>query len=100
MFMRPVKLRDLDSRQSLHTLSGHTSPVFSAAFSPEGALLAPAGCDRTVKLWDVASGRLLRSLPHADEVLAVAFSPYSKLLVSSGYDHQIYLRSFPRLAGS
>ncbi len=57
---------------------------------------ASSSLDKTVKLWDVASGRLLRSLPHGDEVMAVAFSPDGTLLVSGGYDHQVYLWGVPR----
>jgi WD40 repeat protein len=65
--------------------------LYGLAFSPDGSLLASAGCDRTVKLWDVASGRLVKSLSHADEVMAVAFSRDGSLLASGGYDKQIYL---------
>jgi WD40 repeat protein len=64
--------------------------MYGLAFSPDGRLLASAGGDRTVKLWDVATGKLLSSLRHKDEVMAVVFSPDSTLLVSGGYDHQIY----------
>jgi WD40 repeat protein len=65
--------------------------LYDVTFSPDGSLLASAGCDRMVKPWDVAGGRLLRSLPHGDEVMAAAFSPDGTLLVSCGYDHQLYL---------
>jgi WD40 repeat protein len=55
------------------------------ALSPDGSLLASAVCDYTVKLWDVATGRQLRSRRHADEVVAVVFSPDGTLLVLGGY---------------
>jgi WD40 repeat protein len=69
---------------------------YNVAFSPDGSLVATAGCGRTVKLWDVATGQLLRSLPHADEVMTVAFSPDGTLLASGGYDYEVHLWGLPR----
>ena len=64
------------------------------AFSPNGTLLASADGDGTVKLWDTATGRLIRTL-HADTgplgVFAVAFSPSSGLLASGDSDGTIRL---------
>ncbi|HEV7866099.1 MAG TPA: c-type cytochrome domain-containing protein [Chthoniobacteraceae bacterium] len=59
----------------------------SVAFAPDGAQLAAAGGDRTIRFFDTASGRQTRSLRlHADVVQSVAYSRDGKRLVSASRD--------------
>ncbi len=77
---------DALTRSVPRVLRGHTAVVNRVRFSPDGRLLATVSDDRSVRLWDVATGAVRVLEGHADEVWAVAFSPDGKLLASSGKD--------------
>ncbi len=88
-----VSLRSADLSRELRTLGGHGGPVAALAFSPDGALLASSAFDDTeVRIWEVASGRLVHTLGgHAGWVRSLAFSPDGALLASGGTDASIRL---------
>jgi WD40 repeat protein len=80
-------------------LVGHRDQVFAAAFTKDGKLFATGSSDRTVKLWDVATGKVIREFPNPDQksafpgeaapshpgwVHAVRFTPDDKFLVTVG----------------
>nr|WP_313954524.1 hypothetical protein [Aulosira sp. FACHB-615] len=76
----------------VNTLEGHNSRVNSVSFSPDGKTLASGSDDKTIKLWDISTGKILKTLTgHSNSVNSVSFSPDGKTLASGSYDQTIKL---------
>src|SRR5271166_2034289 len=64
----------------------HQDQVVAAAFSPDGARILTASLDKTAKLWDASSGKLIASFNHQDEVKDAAFSPDGTRILTASVD--------------
>ncbi len=70
---------------SPNVLKGHTGPVTALAWNG-GPLLASAGADQHILVWNLADGRILHTLNGGGIVRALAMAPGGKLLASAGDD--------------
>jgi WD40 repeat protein len=71
-------------------MGGHTAHISRLAFCADGAVLASASGDKTVRLWSLPEGSLLDVLEgHAAVVTGVSFTPDGSMLVSSSSDGTI-----------
>ena len=64
--------------------------MYDVEFSPDGGRILTASIDKTAKLWDAASGKLIASFDHRDGVTHVTFSPDGAriLTASTGQDRE------------
>lgn len=85
----PVVLWDADTGKEIGVLPGPGRAVTCLAFSRDGAHLAAAGLDGTIKIWNVADKKEMYTLKTHEGVWAVAFSPDGNLLATGGYDWKI-----------
>jgi len=75
------------SDRSVLTLRGHALGVSTVSFSPDGKRIVSGSADRTLIVWDAATGEEMITLRgHAFKVSAVAFSPDGRRIVSGCYD--------------
>jgi eukaryotic-like serine/threonine-protein kinase len=72
--------------------SAHKGAVMGLAWSPDNTLLASAGADGKVLVWNVASGQSISTLSHAAAVTGISWNPADKTQLASGcLDTQVYI---------
>ena len=91
-----LQIWDLHDRTLVREIDdAHSDTVFGVAFSPDGRYLASCAADKFVKVFDAASGSVVRSFEgHTHHVLGVSWNTDAKLLASCGADQVIKLWNF------
>src|SRR5262249_39190580 len=81
-----------DALAEVRRFTGHTDEVLCVALSPDGRYALSGGKDRSVRLWDVPTGKELKRFDgHREAVWCVAFSPSGRRALSGGDDRTVLL---------
>ena len=90
-----AKVWDAKTGLLLYTIGGYKNEIVSAVISPDSKIIATAsGPDHLCRLWDLVSGKLLRTLDYPpskkyysfNDICYIRFSPKGKTLLSCAYD--------------
>jgi WD40 repeat protein len=86
-----IRLYDTHSGAEIMPLrDGHPGQIHSIAFSSDGRQIVSGGQDETVRIWNVATGTVEKTLTgHENRVNSVAFSPDGRRVVSGSNDKTI-----------
>jgi len=86
-----ARVWDAHTGNLVYTLTGHELWVFGLAFSPDSSLLATSSGGGIVKIWDLASGTEVRTLPNqVDVVVDIVFSSDGRQLIVGGEATRVY----------
>ena len=87
-----AEIVDLQSNRRLLRVGDHRDLLYDAEFSPDGTLLATAGYDRAVKVWNVSNGSLVwENTIHNGAIFDLAWHPTGKMIASASADETVKL---------
>jgi WD40 repeat protein len=81
-----LRLWDLGTGREVHRFEGHGQRVNAVAYCSDGLQIVSCSADKTVRLWNTATGRCRTFEGHDDEVTAFAISPSGRYIVSASLD--------------
>ena len=90
-FAQQTKTSDRSEKPEIFIQLGHSGNIRSVAFTSDGAYLVSGSDDRTVKIWEAATGKEIRTLRHDEEVKAIAISPDNKTILAGDRQGNITL---------
>ena len=90
LYSTEITIPERLSWQCFQTLKGHQANIGAIDVSPDGKIIASAGEDQTIKLWQRETGKLIYAFVGVNEpIQTLAISPNSKSIIVGGLDGRI-----------
>ena len=86
-----IKLRQTTEENSTRTLNGHGSALEFLVFSGNGGTLVSADEEGTIKIWDVPTGQLKRTISSSGRITALSVDASGETLATAREDYSISL---------
>nr|ADG65018.1 hypothetical protein [Drosophila pseudoobscura] len=96
-FDSTVRLWDVERGSCIYTLSKHTEPVYSVAFSPDGKHLASGSFDKCVHIWSTQTGELVHSYKGTGGIFEVCWNSDGSKVGASASDGDIFVLDLRKL---
>lgn len=96
-FDSTVRLWDVERGVCIHTLTKHTEPVYSVAFSPDGKFLASGSFDKCVHIWSTQSGQLVHSYKGTGGIFEVCWNSRGDKVGASASDGSVFVLDLRKL---
>ncbi len=90
-----LNLQDILVQIQQKNAFGDSSRPLNVVFSPDGKTIA-SGSDNTIKLWDITTGQVIKTLTGNEGIKSVAFSPDGKIIAAGGYGKPIAAGGFDK----
>ena len=82
----PLNKEEPFGKPILSPTIGHSSPIISVAFSPDGKYVLTGSEDKTAVIWDLSGNQIRTFKGHSREVVSVIFSPDGKYILTGSWD--------------
>jgi len=89
-----VLVSDTSTGKEISVLRGHTGGVYDARFSPDGTLIVTAGNDKSIRMWDINTGKERFAISEQEPVKSARFSPDGSQIVVFT-DSNVFLSDLP-----
>jgi WD40 repeat protein len=86
-----LRLWDLSSGQTIHTLEGHTRSVRAVAVMPDGCRAVSASEDQTLRLWDLESGKEVATFTGESDMDSCAISPDGQTIIAGDASGRVHV---------